>query len=261
MGALSNFGGRAALLSTMDVIRDKVVKPKGDDLQQGLFATGELKKTESASVINMPDVDEFSDEELEALERQLLGFSLSAKPISEIISGLEFQSTHKINEILTSEERLDKVKVAAVVVGVRVITTKKSGAEMAFVKLDDGTGTIEVVVFPKVFKDTKDFWSDGRPLLILGKVDMRDETPGIIVDSIETVETTNNKHEEIDINIPAGTDLNTLKKLKTLLTESLGNREAYIVFEGGKKVKLQFKIYWDEILANKIKDILEVKSS
>ena len=90
---------------------------------------------------------------------------------------------------------------------------------------------------------------------------MRDETPGIIVDSIETVETTNNKHEEIDINIPAGTDLNTLKKLKTLLTESLGNREAYIVFEGGKKVKLQFKIYWDEILANKIKDILEVKSS
>lgn len=262
VGAMSSFGGRATLLSTMDVIRDKVVKPKGDDLQQGLFSGTELKKTESAGVITIADIDEFPDEELESLERQLLGFSLSAKPISEIIGGLVVQSTHKIGEILTSEIHPDKVKVAAVVVSIRVITTKKSGAEMAFAKLDDGTGTIEVVVFPKIFKETKDFWNEGKPLLVNGKIDVRDETPGIIVDSIEALGTTGEqKMKEVYISVPEGTDANDLKRLKILLTENLGDQVAYLMFGNTKKVKLPFRICWNESLAQKISEILENRAS
>lgn len=262
VGAMSSFGGRAALLSTIDTLRDKVVKPKGNDLQQGLFSGTELKKTESAAVITIANIEEFSDEELESLERQLLGFSLSAKPIGEIIGSLEVGSTHKISEIMTTEIHISNVKVAAVVVSVRVITTKKTGAEMAFVKLDDGTGTIEVVVFPKVFKETRDFWNEGKPILVSGKIDVRDETPGIIVDSIETLGNSGEKKvKEVYIDVPKGTDVNCLKRLKTLLTESLGDKEAYLVFGEAKKVKLPFKISWDENLAQKISDILENRAS
>lgn len=262
VGALSNFGKRAALLSAMDSIREKVAKPKGDNQQQGLFATGELKKTEASAVVTVANIEEFSDEELESLERQLLGLSLSAKPISEIIGGLEGQSTHKIYEIMSSEISLGTVKVAAVVAGIRVITTKKTGAEMAFVKLDDGTGTIEVVVFPKVFKDTRDFWNEGRPLLVTGKVDVRDETPGIIVDSIETLTIGSAERQtEVYINIPKATEVNALKRLKAFLTENLGNHDAYLDFGEGKKVKLPFKIQWDGPIAQKIADILGASSS
>ncbi|EKE12851.1 MAG: hypothetical protein ACD_13C00134G0012 [uncultured bacterium] len=262
VGAMSAFGGRAALLSAMDSIRDKVSVPKNDDLQQGLFATGELKKTEASTVITIANIQEFPDEELEALERQLLGFSLSAKPISEIIGPLEFQSTHKIIEIMGTEMHVDTVRVAAVVAGVRVITTKKTGAEMAFAKLDDGTGTIEVVIFPKTFKETRDFWNEGQPLLVTGKIDVRDETPGIIVDAIETIGSIGEKKfREVYMNIPKDTDINSLKRLKLLLTENIGDKDAYLVFDGGRNVKLPFKINWNESLAQKISDILENKSS
>ncbi len=262
VGAMSRFGKRAALLSAMDTVREKMAKPKSNNSQQGLFATGELKKTEAATVVTVANIDEFPDDELESLERQLMGFSLSAKPISEIIGSLEFQSTHNINEIITSEVHTGTVKVAAVVTAVRVITTKKSGAEMAFAKLDDGTGTIEVVVFPKIFKDTRDFWNEGRPLLVLGKVDIRDETPGIIVDSIETITGAGDKKQrEVYINVSKETDVNSLKRLKAFLIENLGNHDAFLVFEDGRKVKLPFKINWDENLAQKIGDILENKSS
>lgn len=262
VGALSQFGSRAALISAMDTIRDKVVKPKGDDNQQGLFAGSELKKTEAATVITVANIQEFPDEELESLERQLLGFSLSAKPISEIIGSLTVQSTHKIYEIMTSEVHTGNVKVAAVVAGVRVITTKKTGAEMAFAKLDDGTGTIEVVIFPKIFAETRDFWNDGKPLLVTGKVDVRDETPGIIVEAIETLTAGGGeKMREVFINIPEGTDVNSLKRLKTLFTENLGNQDAYLVFGNDRKVKLPFRINWNESLAQKISDILENKVS
>lgn len=256
-GAMLNFGGRASLISAMDTIRDKVAKPKGSDLQQGLFSGVELKKTESAPVIIDPNVQEFTEDELVALERQLLGYSLSAKPISEIIGGLEFESTHKISEIMGSEEQLGNVKVAAVVTSVRKITTKK-GTEMAFLKLDDGTGTIEVVVFPRIYSESKDLLVDGKPLLISGKVDVRDETPGIIVDSIETPKMGERPGKDtVRINIPGGADINNLQRLKTLLTENLGDKEAYLIFEGGKEVKLPFKIAWDESISLKISEILE----
>ena len=258
VGAMSTFGSRAALLASMDSIREKVVKPKGNDSQQGLFATGDLKKTESASVITISDVKEFSDDELQNLERQLMGFSLSAKPISEIIGSLQFQSTHKIFEISSSEVYSEMVRIAGVVTEVRVITTKKTGAEMAFAKIDDGTSTIELVVFPKVFKDTRDFWTEGQPLLVVGKVDTRDESPAILVESIETLSTLRGEKErEVFVKIPESTDVNALKRLKSLLTENIGEQTAILVFEGGKKIKLSFKISWNETLAKQITEILE----
>jgi len=258
VGAMSVFGSRAALLSSMDSIREKVVKPKNDDNQQGLFATGDLKKTEAASVITLENIQEFSDDELESLERQLLGFSLSAKPITEIIGSLQFESTHKIFEITSSEIFSEMVKVAGVVTEVRVILTRKTGAEMAFVKMDDGTGSIELVVFPKVFKESRDFWVEGQPLLVIGKVDTRDETPAILVESIETLsKSTGEKEREVFVKIPKNTDANQLRRLKALFTQNLGDQTGYLVFEEGKKIKLPFQVAWNETLAKQITEILE----
>ena len=258
VGAMSAFGSRAALLASMDSIREKVTKPKGDDSQQGLFATGDLKKTEAAGVITLSNIQEFSDDYLESLERQLLGFSLSAKPIAEIIGPLQFQSTHKIFEITSSELYSEMVRVAGVVTEVKVIVTRKTGAEMAFAKFDDGTGSLELVIFPKIFKASRDFWIEGQPLLIIGKVDSRDETPAVLVESIETISSlSHTKKREVFIKIPKNSDTNSLKRLKTLLTGNLGDQTAYLVFEGGRRVKIPFTIVWNETLAKQISEILE----
>lgn len=263
VGALGKYGTRAALLASIDKIREKAVKPKGDDNQQGLFAAPDLKKMESVNVITLENIQEFANEELESLERQLLGFSLSARPISETLGPLEFQSTHKIFELSTTEHYPELIKLAAVVSEVRVITTKKTGAEMAFVKVDDGTGIIDLVVFPKIFKTTRDFWTEGQPLLVIGKVDSREETPAILVESIETMASINEKKErEVYIKIPEGATAGILSQLKNVLTSSLGDQTGYLVFENktggvGKKVKLPFKIAWNETLAKEIAGILE----
>lgn len=257
VGAMSEFGGRASLLASIDKLREKV-KPRSGESQQGLFATGELKKTESASYITVENVQEFGDEELQSLERQLLGFSLSARPISETLGPLEFQSTHKIFEIAPNEFYPDTVRVAAVVSEVRIILTKRTGAEMAFAKVEDDTSSIEVVVFPKIFKSTRDFWVEGQPLLIMGKVDSRNESPAILVEAIETLASLGEKKErEVFIKLPKGVTVDALKRLKLLLTGSLGDQSAYLVFENKKRIKLPFKISWNETLAKEISGILE----
>lgn len=258
VGAMGEFGGRASLLASIDRARDKVAKPKGDDKQPGLFGITEMEKMQNAEAFIMENVQEFGDDELQALERQLLGLSLSAKPISEIVSPLEAQSTHRISEIAIDEIYTDLVRVAMVVSEVRIITTKKTGAEMAFVRGEDGTGTIELVVFPKIFKETRDFWNEGQPILVFGKVDVRDESPSILVESIETMNSLNEKKtREVFIKIPKNVDTVTLKKLKAYLTSNLGSQTAFLVFEGDKRVKLPFQITWGETLAKGIADILE----
>jgi len=260
VGALSKFGTRAAILASLDKIREKMVKPKGDDNQPGLFAVEDIKHMASVEVVEIENIQEFPDDELQTLERQLLGFSLSAKPISEVIGSLEFQSTHKIFEISAEEHYPNLVKVAGVLTEVRVITTKKTGAEMAFAKAEDGTGMLELVVFPKIFKDTRDFWVPGQPLLITGKVDVRDESPNLLVESIETMNTLDEKKErEVYIKIPKSADTNTLKKLKELLTSNPGEQTGFLQFEGGKRVKLSFKIAWNETLAKAIAECLDVQ--
>jgi DNA polymerase-3 subunit alpha len=260
VGAMSEFGGRAALLASVDKIREKMVKPKGDDNQPGLFAVEEIKNAGHAEVVAIEDIEEFPEDELQSLERQLLGFSLSARPINEVIGPLEFQSTHKIYEITAEESYPDLVKVAGVLTEVRVIVTKRSGAEMAFAKAEDGTGTLELVVFPKIFKDTRDFWIEGQPLLIAGRIDVRDESPNLLVESIETMTSLEEKKErEVYIKISKSADTNTLKKLKKLLISNLGDQTAFLQFEGGRRVKLSFKIAWNETLAKAIADTLDVK--
>ncbi len=258
VGALSLFGSRASILASIDKVREKMTKPKGDDKQPGLFATGELKKTESHEVMILENIQEFPQNELQSLERQLLGFSLSARPISEIVGPLEFQSTHKIFEISSTENYSDLVRLAAVVSEVRPTVTRKTGAEMAFVKIDDGTGTIDLVVFPKIFKDTRDFWVEGQPLLIYGKVDTRDEHPSIIVESIETLVSSGEKKErEVFIKVPKKVTPAVLKSLKSILVQNTGEYTAFLLFDGGKRIKLPFKIAWNETLAKGIANILE----
>jgi DNA polymerase-3 subunit alpha len=258
VGALSNFGKRAALLNSMDEVRGKVTKGSRNSNQQGLFSSDEIKKSmKSDSMIINQDVEEFPDEELQKLEKQLLGYSLSAKPVGEIIEPISHMATHKITELEQEAMVNQIVKIAAVVADVRVIVTKTSGKEMAFVKVEDDTGSIELVVFPKIFSDTRDAWSDNATLLISGKVDSRDDSSSIIVEEISTKDKVD-ENNRLFVRIPKGVKANHLKKLKNLFLNNPGDKNVSLIFEGktARKVDLNLKIDWTKKLSALIQDVL-----
>ena len=128
---------------------------------------------------------------------------------------------------------------------------------MAFAKANDGTGVIDLVVFPKIFKETRDFWTEGQPLLITGRVDVRDDAPNLLVSSIETMASAGEKKDsEVFVKIPKNIDPRSLRKLKELFTNNLGDQTAYLVFEHSKRVRLPFKIAWNETLAKAIAETI-----
>ncbi len=260
VGAMSKFGNRAGLISMVDEIRSKVGKSPINKNQQGLFSKEEIKKSmEAKSHTEVIEIEEFSDDELQGYERALLGFSLSAKPVGDLILPFAHATTHKIFEISPRESLDEVVKIAAVVSEIRIVVAKRSGQEMAFVRVEDNTGAVDLVVFPKIFKETRAAWVDNKPLLITGKVDNRDESLSLLVESIETQGGLEENGAHLYIKVPKNVSPDKLKKLRHLLLNNPGEQIASLVFEGQKngKVDLGIQISWDEKLASEISQILE----
>jgi DNA polymerase-3 subunit alpha len=62
---------------------------------------------------------------------------------------------------------------------------------MAFVKLEDTSGVLEVVVFPKIYAKTLDYWQSDKLLTISGKVDEKDDRLTLLVDDAKPIQTRN----------------------------------------------------------------------
>ncbi|HJX45553.1 MAG TPA: DNA polymerase III subunit alpha [Patescibacteria group bacterium] len=260
VGALSKFGKRATLLSSIDEIRDKVGKKVKND-QQGLFSQEDIgKNSKSLSSMNLIDIPEFQEKELQNLEKELLGFSLSGKPLVELLGNLEIKASHRIEDIAEDETNAfnsrGPVSIAGIVKEVRIIITKRGGKEMAFAKIEDTTGSINLVIFPSIYSETKSLWIEDNIILVNGKIDKRDDEFSLIVEGVESKDISN----KLYIRIPKDTTKNQLKRMKEILVENLGNQLVTLVFEGSKeKINLPFKVNWSENLARKITIVLEKK--
>ncbi len=264
VGAFDKFGNRAALLAAMDQIRQNVQQKKGSEGQFNLFEAEETVK-KSAPVDNLPIVADFSRDEKLALERQLLGFYLTEHPITQYLEKISNLVSHKILEL--SEGRLvgQKVKVGGVVSSSRIVVTKNGGREMAFVTIEDDTGTIDMVVFPNIFEKTKNYWAGSEPLIIQGKIESRDDSTSLIVEDVHGVNEAkvenhnDSKENEILLRIPKKTDSKKLLQVNQILQSNRGDQTLVILVENGtgsKRIKLPYRISWNKEIEDEITQIL-----
>ena len=179
-GAMDAFGPRSALLSYMPTVVDQAHKQKKQIAsgQVGLF--GE-EDAQSILTDALPPVSELSQSELLAFEKELLGFYLTMHPLEPHRKTLMGLSLTVISDIGINRVG-ERVTVAGIVVGVKKITTKASNHEMAFVKLEDLTGTLEVVVFPKIYARTTDLWVRDQFVEVSGKIDEKDDRLTLLID-------------------------------------------------------------------------------
>ncbi|MBI3397247.1 DNA polymerase III subunit alpha [Candidatus Woesebacteria bacterium] len=258
VGALSSFGPRAVLLSSYDKVKEKVGKVNPDDGQFGLFGQDEMTKISASVDVHLDmTVPEFSEDEIQSLERQLLGLTLSGRPIIDLITPVEHLSTHKINEFSLTSGVGEKVKVVGVVSEIRIVVTKKTASEMAFVKIEDATGFLDLVIFPNSFKQYREILVERKVLVVSGKLDSRNDELSLIVDTLETVESALNAQKDVFIKVPKTATPESLKLLKKLFINNKGNQAVTLVFDDSKKIKLPFTISWSETIAKQISEILE----
>ena len=180
-GAMDAFGKRAQLLAVLPEFLDGMHKKKNAQLkgQYGLFDTDDSEKHSVEDTL--PNISELANAQLLSFEKELLGFYLSAHPLSfheKELKAMNLQSIGCIDEDMVGS----KVVIAGLVTDVKKIFTKAGNNEMAFVKLQDLTGTIECVVFPKLFVQDPGLWVSDAILKIHGRIDQREDRYTVIVE-------------------------------------------------------------------------------
>jgi len=188
-GAMDRFGKRSQLLLVLPDYVDMMHKKKKADSkgQSGLF-DGDDKVSEDLSDI-LPDIPDIPNAQRLSFEKELLGFYLTAHPLSyheKELASMNLQSIGTIGEEIVGA----KVAIAGLIVDVKKIFTKAGNNEMAFVKLQDLTGSIECVVFPKLFAQNPALWTNDAIVQIQGRVDQRDDRFTVIVESGKYIEFT-----------------------------------------------------------------------
>jgi DNA polymerase-3 subunit alpha len=179
VGTLQPFGKRAQLLPIVDRIigLSASLHQAQDAGQLSMFgdATGVHLAAEETILPPADEVPDIPRKEILDWERELVGIYISEHPLTRVTARLADVLSGSVGTL--SEERSgQQVTVAGIVQRIYRHTTKQ-GNEMAFVTLEDMQGSCDVVVFPRVWKETKEIWQPEQIVVVSGKVDSsrRDE--------------------------------------------------------------------------------------
>jgi hypothetical protein len=116
-------------------------------------------------------------------EKEVLGFQFGEHPFMEASAWLSGSLTHDTAQV-SGDLSGEKVKIGGLVTGVRRILTRTK-SQMAVVTLEDLSGTVEAVVFPRVYERSAEVFKEDAILVVEGRVDTRGERPQIVVDRAE----------------------------------------------------------------------------
>jgi DNA polymerase-3 subunit alpha len=173
-GAFDRFGDRSTLLHNMDMIiayGQRLAKERASG-QTDLFGNiiDDAMNHKPTLKLDTPSA-KITPRELLGWERELLGLYLSQQPL-EAFSVLLAEQTVPLNT-LKPEHDGKGVVIGGAIADAREILTK-NGQKMAFVKLEDEFGEVEIILFPSVYQQTVGLWERDRVVIVRGKVNAKD---------------------------------------------------------------------------------------
>ena len=115
-------------------------------------------------------------------EKELLGMYISDHPLNGHKEFLRQQTT-QIKDLI-KEKKDSRVKVAGVIIKITKFITK-SGKPMLFVKIEDLTGTIEILVFATILEKNPTIWQEGKIIMLTGRLTDKDDQLKVLCDEAE----------------------------------------------------------------------------
>jgi DNA polymerase-3 subunit alpha len=186
-GALDSLGSRNSLLQ--NVARILALAQRGQRLRE----TGQATMFDlwgEATPVPMPGLDLQKDEvsirEKLAWEKELMGVCLSERPFNSLVNNTSSENNTLCGQI-DAQMAGQSVVVAGMVASVHYLLTRDRKSFISAV-LEDLDGSVEVMVWPRVYADTKELWQEGNILLVQGKVRLKDDQVQLSCDSVRRYE-------------------------------------------------------------------------
>lgn len=183
-GAFASIGAkRSQLLAIYEDTLTRIQKEQRQGMKNQISLFQILDDTASYGE-SLPDVPEFPSAELLAMEKDMLGIYLSGHPLSEFERELSENVTFYLGD--KNNDNIDKkeVLVGGIITGIQTKATRNESI-MAFINIEDLTGSMEAIVFPTVFEKYKSLLHPDSKVYIKGRIDSKeDEAPKLLVEEI-----------------------------------------------------------------------------
>jgi DNA polymerase-3 subunit alpha len=217
---------RSQLFAIMDQAMEQAQAAQRDRQsgQMALFGLMPEAEADKAGGIPLPDIPEWNKEKLLAAEKEMLGFYLSGHPLDKYRLELRELVDDNLAGIAASKHE-HQVRIGGLI---RVYKEHKSKKKerMAFITLEDLSGSIEVIVFPRIFAECAELLSSNEPLIIQGRLQTDEENGGakVIAETVDSLPGARQKFIEKTSILLAADDVSRpkLEGLKQLMQQFYG---------------------------------------
>ena len=229
--------------------------------QIGLFCNS----SDKLQLFKMNDCDDFTSEETQKFEKELLGFYITSHPLDKIKNCMSFMITNYISELLEMPEN-SPVTICGLITSMKSGVSKTGKKPYKICSVEDFTGNIEVIVFGDVLEMYYPLLSEGTKIIATGKTKFKGEeetSVSIILDNVKEAKGCALLHIYLD---NCSNMLNYSKKeiydgLKRLLKTSSGYNP--VIFHTEKQTIIASPEYWIKDMVNisgRIKEKLGIDS-
>lgn len=209
------------------------------------FGGGE-EENFSLPALVLPNLPEYTPQELMNMEKETTGLYLSGHPMDQYRELAKSFGAVTIGSILSDFAREDgpreyrddqRVSIAGVIATYRTRTTRNNTL-MAYVMLEDDTATMELLCFSRTLNESGSFIRENSAILATGKISVRDDKePQLMVDTIRPLSNLEEKasgNQTLYLRLPSREDPR-LRKVRLALSFFPGESQVVLYFEDCKK--------------------------
>ncbi|MCK4503199.1 MAG: DNA polymerase III subunit alpha, partial [Desulfuromonadales bacterium] len=230
-GAFDSLGGNraqffAAFEDAMEI--GQRLQKEQDSGQDSLFGSKEISSAGGNGYGTLPEVDEWDEKTLLSYEKETLGFYVTGHPLARYSDSLKRFATCDATALMERNDK-EQVKVGGIISGIKELITKK-GDRMAFVTLEDLSGSVEVIIFPEVYAAAMNLLKGEEPLLVSGELDVSEEACKVMASEVvllRDVKETMARLVHVRLTTP-GLDEMQMRQLKGLVQRYRGNCEVQL---------------------------------
>jgi len=257
---------RSQLLKVFEQVVDSIARDRRQNLEGQFDLFGGGGGTYSVPEMILPEIPEFSPGELMRMEKETTGLYLSGHPMDEFREQCKRLRAVSIGAILSDngesgEQRYgdgQRVTLAGVVSAVKTKTTKNNSL-MAYVTLEDATGSMELMVFSRTLAESGSYLKAGYPVSVTGKISVRDEKePQLMVDKVTPLNKDLQLVKEEKARKTLWIKLENRDRMSWLgkLLDMFPGKDTAIVYLADSKKKLQTECLIHDALIAELNEIL-----
>ena len=199
-GAFDTMGAfRSQLMQVYEKVLDAIAGSRKVNVEGQLDMFGMAAGNgEQAAAIHLPEVPEYTATERMFMEKETTGLYLSGHPMNDYRAAARAAGAVPIHDLLedfaaeggpTRYADGQNVTVAGIVTSNRTRTTKNNTL-MAYVVVEDEVSSIELLCFSRTIEQCGSYMAVNTPVLVKGRLSVRDEKPPqIMCDTLYPLDT------------------------------------------------------------------------